>query len=72
MRSRAARLTASALACIAFGVAGYFLFTTEQRISGRRQNLRAFDEHARQTASALADVRRASPHVGSTDPALGA
>ena len=30
MRSRAARLTASAIACIALGVAGYFLFTTEQ------------------------------------------
>jgi hypothetical protein len=41
------------------GVAGYFLFTTEQHISGRRQNLRAFDQHAREAASALADMRAA-------------
>jgi len=35
MRSRAARLTLSATAWIALGVAAYFLVTTEQKISGR-------------------------------------
>ena len=59
MRSRAARLTASAMAWIALGVAGYFLFTTEQHISGRRRNLREFDRHAREVAGALGDVRAA-------------
>lgn len=59
MRSRTARLTASAMAWIAIGVAAYFLFTTEKQISERRQNLRVFDLRARELATALGDLRAA-------------
>jgi len=57
MRSRAARLTLSATAWIALGVAAYFLVTTEQKISGRGAALRTFDLHAREVTFALADAR---------------
>jgi hypothetical protein len=59
MGSRAARLTASAAAWIALASAGYFLFDTERQIANRRQGLRAFDLHARETTSALANMRAA-------------
>jgi GAF domain-containing protein len=57
MRSRAARLSLSATAWIALGVAAYFLVTTEQKISGRGAALRTFDLHAREVTFALADAR---------------
>jgi hypothetical protein len=59
MGSRAARLTASAAAWVALVSAGYFLFDTERQIGNRRQSLRAFDLHAREAASALANLRAA-------------
>src|SRR6185503_12078782 len=55
--SRAARLTLSATAWIALGAAAFFLFTTEQKIAGRREALRTFDRRARETAVALAEAR---------------
>jgi hypothetical protein len=57
MRSRAARLTLSAIAWIALGAAAFFIVTTEQRITERRNALRTFDVHAREAAFALADAR---------------
>jgi hypothetical protein len=59
MRSRAARLTLSAAAWIALGFAGYFVFDTETQISRRRDLVRAFDHDARETATAIADLRAA-------------
>jgi hypothetical protein len=57
MRSRAARLTLSAIAWIALGAAAFFIVTTEQRITDRRNAVRTFDVHAREAAFALADAR---------------
>ncbi|OFW30398.1 MAG: hypothetical protein A3H97_15165 [Acidobacteria bacterium RIFCSPLOWO2_02_FULL_65_29] len=59
MRSRAARLTATAAALMALGAAGYLFFTIEQDIAFRRETLRSFDRRAREVASALADMRAA-------------
>jgi hypothetical protein len=56
MRSRTARLTLSAIAWIALGVAAFFVVTTEQQITRRRDGLRSFDLRAREAASALADA----------------
>jgi hypothetical protein len=57
MRSRAARLTIGAVAWIAIGASGFFLYQTEMRIAAERAALRAFDLHAREASDALADVR---------------
>jgi hypothetical protein len=57
MRSRAARLTFTAIAWLAMAGAGYFLVISEQQLASRRTALRAFDQHARDVAQALADVR---------------
>lgn len=57
MRSRAARFTLSAVAWVAIAAAGYFLVTSEQQLSSQRTALRAFDQQARETAAALADLR---------------
>ena len=57
MRSRAARVTSSAVAWIAIAGAAAFLFTSEQQLSSRRAALRVFDQQAREAAEALADVR---------------
>ena len=59
MRSRAARLAVSAVALIVLGAAGYFLFDTEQQIGRLRGALGSFDLRARETTTALADVRAA-------------
>lgn len=59
MRSRAARLSASVAALIALGAAGYAVFSIEQDITRRREALRSFDRRARESASALADLRAA-------------
>lgn len=57
MRSRTARVTSSAVAWIAIAGTAAFLFTSEQQLSSRRAALRAFDQHAREAAEALVDVR---------------
>ena len=56
---RASRLSASAAALLALGAAVYVLFTVEHNIAFRRTALRSFDLHARETTSALADMRAA-------------
>jgi GAF domain-containing protein len=57
MRSRGARLTVAALACLALAVAAFFLIQSEQQIADDRAAVRAFDLHAREAADALADLR---------------
>lgn len=57
MRSRAARLTLSAVACIALGAAAGFLIHSEKQISARRMAVRALDLHAREVIDAIADAR---------------
>jgi hypothetical protein len=59
MRSRAARLTLCAVAWMVSAAAAFFLVQTEQQISQRREAFRAFDQHAREAADALADMRAA-------------
>ena len=59
MRSRAARLTASVATLMVLGAAGYVLFTSEQDFALRRRALGTFDLHAREAATALADMRAA-------------
>ena len=59
MRSRAARLTLCAVAWMVSAAAAFFLVQTEQQISQRRETFRAFDQHAREAADALADMRAA-------------
>jgi hypothetical protein len=46
-----------AVAWIAIGAAGYFLFNTQQKISNGAASLRGVDQHAREAADALADLR---------------
>jgi hypothetical protein len=50
-------VTSSAVAWIAIAGAAAFLFTSEQQLSSRRTALRAFDQHAREAAEALANIR---------------
>ena len=57
MRSRAARLSSGATACLALGVAAFFLLRSEKEIAGRRAAVRAFDMHAWEAAASLADAR---------------
>jgi len=57
MRSRAARLTLSAIAWMALGAAAFFVVTTEQKIVAQRNALRAFDLRARDAAFTLAEAR---------------
>jgi hypothetical protein len=59
MRSRAVRLTCSAAAWIALGAAAFFIVQSEQQIAARASAVRAFDQRAREAASALGDVRAA-------------
>lgn len=59
MPSRSVRLTCSAAAWIALGAAAFFAFQSEKQIAVRASAVRAFDVHARETASALGDVRAA-------------
>jgi hypothetical protein len=59
MRSRAVRLALVGLVWIAFGAAGLFVSTTHQRIRAGASSLRQVDQHARETADALADLRLA-------------
>jgi CHASE3 domain sensor protein len=57
MRSRAARLSVGAAACVAIAAASFFVVHSEQQIADERAAVRAFDLHAREAADALADVR---------------
>ena len=59
MRSRAARLTAGALALLALGSAAAFIVYTERATVRQLGALRAFDLHAREAADAVADLRAA-------------
>jgi hypothetical protein len=57
MRSRAARVISSALACVALGAAAFIIVTTEQTLAQRRASLHAFDLHAREASQLLSDAR---------------
>jgi hypothetical protein len=57
MRSRAVRLTLSAMAVGVLAAAGYFVFKTEQLIDGRRAAARRFEERVRAVDRALSDLR---------------
>ena len=57
MRSRAARLSVGAAACVAIAAASFFVVHSEKHIADERAAVRAFDLHAREAADALADVR---------------
>jgi CHASE3 domain sensor protein len=57
MRSRAARMTFVAVAWIALGIAGYFLFNTQKTLAVAASAVRAVDQHAREADDALADLR---------------
>jgi hypothetical protein len=59
MRSRAVRLSATAAALLAAGVASFFLINTEKQIAGQRESVREFDLHAREASDAFADMRAA-------------
>ena len=57
MRSRPARVAAVAVAWIALGAAGFFVFTSHQLILTAADGIRAVDLHAREAADALVDLR---------------
>jgi hypothetical protein len=57
MRSRATRLTLGITALIALAVAGFLAVDADRRIGVERDALRAFDSSARETVSALGDIR---------------
>ena len=57
MRSRAARLFSSVLACIALGAAAFFLNVTEHGLHGRRTAVREFDRRAREGATRISEAR---------------
>lgn len=59
MRSRAARLTSSAVACLALGGAAWFVSQTEHSLALRRTALRHFDLSARDAVMAVVDARMA-------------
>ena len=57
MRSRAARSTFVAVAWIALGAAGYFLFTSQKTMTASASAVRATDLRAREADDAIADLR---------------
>jgi hypothetical protein len=57
MRSRAVRLTLSAMAVVVLAAAAFFTFNTEQQIEVRRAALRRFEERVRAVDRALSDIR---------------
>jgi hypothetical protein len=59
MRSRAVRLTLSAIAVGALAAAAFFVFNTEQQIEQRRAAALRFEERVRAIDRALADMRAA-------------
>ena len=59
MRSRAVRLTLSAIAVGVLAAAAFFVFNTEQQIEQRRAAALRFEERLRAVERALADIRAA-------------
>jgi hypothetical protein len=59
MRSRAVRLTLSAIAVSVLAAAAFFIFNTEQQIEQRRAAALRFEERLRAVERALADIRAA-------------
>ena len=59
MRSRAVRLTLSAMAVAALAAAAFFVFNTEQHIAQRRAAALRFEERVRAVDRALTDMRAA-------------
>ena len=59
MRSRAARFTLGAIAWLAIGGAAAFVLYTERQIGADRSATRVFDQRARETSDALAELRAA-------------
>src|SRR5712692_3174328 len=57
MRSAAVRATIGATAWIAFGIAAFLLYGSEERIAQLTASLRAFDQHAREATTALTEAR---------------
>jgi hypothetical protein len=57
MRSAAFRATIGATAWIALGIAAFLVYRSEQRITQLSASLRAFDQHARDATTALAEAR---------------
>src|SRR5262245_63076498 len=57
MRSRTVRITVGLLALIALGVAAAFVTRSQQESRNLSASLRAFDQHARETADAIAELR---------------
>jgi hypothetical protein len=57
MRSQAARLAVVAVAWIALGAAGFFVFTSHQHILTSAAGIRSVDLHAREAGDALVDLR---------------
>jgi hypothetical protein len=57
MRSRAVKLTLSALVLAALGAVAFFVYQTEQQIANRRSATRLFEERVRAVDRALAEVR---------------
>src|SRR3954466_11293033 len=57
MRSRTVRITVGLLALIALGVAATYVFRTQQEFRSLSSGLRLFDQRARETADAIAELR---------------
>src|SRR5688572_33389309 len=59
MRQRSARVICGAMAWIVLVAAAIFLFRSEKDIDAMRSALRVFDQQARETTDALAELRAA-------------
>src|SRR5262245_6570294 len=57
MRSRTVRITVGLLALIALGVAAAYVVHSQQEFRSLSSGLRSFDQHARETADAIAELR---------------
>ena len=57
MRSRTVRITVGLLALIALGGAAAYVFQTQQQFTELSAALRLFDQHARETSDAIAELR---------------
>src|SRR4029079_6155882 len=57
MRSATVRVMIGAIAWVAVGAAAFLLFRSEQHVNRLKASLRAFDQHARDAADALAEAR---------------
>src|SRR5262245_27593419 len=59
MRSRTVRLACAALTMIAMSAAAVFVFRSQQQTAGQRTALGSFEQRARETATALDELRSA-------------